>query len=197
MSEELGMRLEELESDSSLPLREGRVRAKPSYGNGAAVFWFLILTGVITFAPCILLPEWRSYQAANAAQQREEHRVSKLKAVVDRERRQLNSIQNDPTVVARLAQRDLGFHRPGDTVVTVPVDEADSFAGLTDIDGNELFIPAPVPPPVWFSRATWWLPDLNYDAIFCDSSTRPIVMLMSMSVIVVAVVLFQRRSVLQ
>ena len=167
-----------------------RVDARPR-SNGAAVFWFLILLGVSTFSPCILLPEWRAYQAAKMAEQREQHRLDTLRAVVARERRQLEAIHNDPTVVARLAQRDLGFHRPGEKVVSVPVENPDRFANIADLE-DESFVPQPVPPPLWFSQATSWLPDFNYDAIFCDPATRPIVMLMSISVIVVGVVLFQR-----
>ncbi len=159
--------------------------------NGAAVFWFLVLLGVSTFAPCIIVPEWRSYQSAKVAEQREQHRLDKLREVVARERRQVDAIQNDPTVVARLAQRDLGFHRPGETVVPVAVENQDHFARIAELDDVD-FVPSPVLPPNWFSRAMWWLPDFNYDAIFCDPSTRPIVMLMSISVIVVAVVLFHR-----
>ncbi len=161
--------------------------------NGAAVFWFLILLGVSTFAPCIIVPEWRSYQAAKVAEQREQYRLNRLKEVVARERRQVEAIQNDPTVVARLAQRDLGFHRPGETVVSVPVEDSDRFAGLVDLD-DDGFVASSVVPPAWFTRATWWLPDFNYDAIFCEPSTRPIVMLMSVAVIVAAVVLFHRSA---
>lgn len=171
----------------------GTFREMPRRG-GAAVFWVLILLGVGTFAPCILVPEWRAYQLAKVAEQREKHRIDRLKALVDRERRQLDAIQNDPTVVARLAQRDLGFHRPGETVVPVPIDYSDSQAHLADVDDDESFVPTPVVPPAWFSRVFWWLPDLNYDAIFCEPSTRCTVMLMSMSVIIVAVVLFHRQG---
>jgi hypothetical protein len=161
--------------------------------NGAAVFWFLILLGVSTFAPCIIVPEWRNFQSAKVAEQRERHRLESLREVISRERRQVDAIQNDPTVVGRLAQRDLGFHRPGDTVVPVAIENQDHYASVAELD-DEDFVPSPVLPPVWFSRATWWLPDFNYDAIFCDPSTRPIVMLMSVTVIVVAVVLFHRAS---
>lgn len=169
-----------------------RSRFRPS-SNGAAVFWLLIVLGVGTFSPCIVLPEWRGYQAAKIAEQRERHRIDQLKAVVSRERRQLDAIHNDPTVVARLAQRDLGFHRPGEKVVNVPVPDADRFADFADVDGVA-FVPQPVDPPAWFSRATQWLPDLNYDAVFCDPSTRPIVMLMSVSLIAMAAVLFRQQA---
>lgn len=182
------------ESAVMVAIERTSVRAESSPKvNGAAVFWFLILLGVSTFAPCILLPEWRAYQAAKIAEQREQHRLDTLRSVVARERRQLDAIHNDPTVVARLAQRDLGFHRPGEKVVTVPVENPDRFASIADLE-DEGFVPQPVPPPVWFSRASWWLPDFDYDAVFCDPTTRPIVMLMSVSIIVVAVVLFQRTA---
>lgn len=158
--------------------------------NGAAVFWLLILMGLSTFAPCILLPEWRDYQAAKIGEQREQHRVEKLRQVVEKERRQVEAIQNDPTVVARLAQRDLGFRRPGETVVPVSVASSSHYDSVAELE-DEDFHPAAILPPAWFSQATWWLPDINYDAIFCDSGTRPIVMLMSVSVIMVAAVLFR------
>lgn len=181
---------EAVATHSGEPRASARATGTPG-ANGAAVFWFLIILGVGAFSPCILLPEWRNYQAAKVAEQREQHRLDTLRGVLDRERRQLDAIHNDPTVVARLAQRDLGFHRPGEIMVTVPVENADRFAGLGDLDGEE-FVPKPVAPPAWFSRATWWLPDLDYDAIFCDPSTRPIVMLMSVSIIMTAVVLFNK-----
>lgn len=177
-------------SEQVLPQFLPRNEAVRAVTNGAAVFWLLILMGVSTFAPCILLPEWRNYQAAKIAEQREHHRIEKLRQVVERERRQVEAIQNDPTVVARLAQRDLGFRRPGETIVPVPVSSSNNYDNIAELD-DEDFEPAPILPPVWLSRATWWLPDMNYDAVFCDSSTRPIVMLMSVSVIMVAVALFR------
>jgi hypothetical protein len=78
-------------------------------------------------------------------------------------------------------------------VVPVPIRNADRFAALVLEEGQE-FVPQPVRPPAWVDRATAWLPDFNYDAVFCDPATRPIVMLMSVSAIVVAVVLFRPRE---
>ena len=161
---------------------------------GPAVFWMLILLGVSTFAPCIVLPEWRNYQAADIARQREQHRVDLLKAAVARHRGQLDAIQNDPTVVARLAQRDLGFHRPGETIVSVPVESQVELTAIDATEEGDAFIPEPARPPLWFSRSTWWLPGFDYDAIFCDPKTRPIVMLMSIGIVAIAVVLFRNPA---
>jgi cell division protein FtsB len=156
--------------------------------RGGLVFWTLIFMGLSTFAPCVILPEWRDYQAARAAEQREQHRLDQLRRTVERERRQLEAVQNDPAVVARIAQRDLGFRRVDSTAVAVDVPQ------IAADEGEASFVPQMVTPPEWISRATSFLPDLDYDAVFCDDRTRPVVMLMSVSLIVAAAVLFQRRS---
>jgi hypothetical protein len=149
----------------------------------------LILMGAATFAPCVILPEWREYQALRVVEQQEQYRVDQLQAAVDRERRLLEAMQRDPAVIARLAQRDLGFRRPGEQPVPVAVPEVDTTS-------DDPFEPKPVDPPELVARSLSRLPDFNYDGIFCDESTRPIIMVMSIALIVVAVALHSgRRSV--
>ena len=46
--------------------------------SGAAVFWLLMLMGLATFAPCIILPQWRQYQALDMAAQIEQHHLDVL-----------------------------------------------------------------------------------------------------------------------
>ncbi len=162
---------------------------RPTRAAGGPVFWMLALMGVGAFAPCILLPEWREYQAAQVAQQREQHRLDQLKRTVEQTRRQLEAMQNDPTVVARMAERDLGFRRADEKAVQVPVASA-----VAVEEAEPPFVARPVLPPAWFSRATAWIPDLDYDAVFCDDRTRPIVMIMSVALIAAAVLLFHRRT---
>ena len=61
--------------------------------RGGLVFWTLIFMGLSTFAPCVILPEWRDYQAARVAEQREQHRLDQLRRTVKRDRKstRLNS----------------------------------------------------------------------------------------------------------
>lgn len=173
--------------------RTAEFEGQPPLGSsdsprGGFVFFFLALMGVATFAPCVILPEWRDYQAARLVEQREQHRLDQLKRTVANERRRLEAMQNDPTVVARIAQRDFGFRRPDEAEVAVAV-------GSTEAnDDGAAFVPEPVEPPAWFAQAASVLPDFDYDAVFCDERTRPIVMLMSVSLIVLAAVLFHRRA---
>ena len=155
--------------------------------GGGLVSWLLILMGLAAFAPCIILPEWREYQALRMVEQQEQHRVDKLQAAIDRERRLLEAMQRDPVVIARLAQRDLGFHRPGEQPVPVAVPVADTAIA-------EPFHPTPVEPPKLIARSLSRLPDFDYDGVFCDEHTRPIIMVMSVSLIVVAVALHSGRE---
>ncbi len=153
--------------------------------RGGLVFWMLMAMGLGTFTPCVLLPEWREYQAMHAAEQAEQHRLDRMREVVERERHLLEAMQSDPAVIARVAQRDLRFYRPGDTTVAVDVPLAAS--------SEQPFAAKPIEPPAFLARAGGYLPRFNYDALFCDSRTRPILLAMSVGLIVVAIGLFWRK----
>ena len=155
--------------------------------RGGFVYWMLLLMGLATFTPCVVLPEWREYQALRMAEQTERHRLDEMQRVVDRERNLLDAMQSDPAVIGRLAQRDLHFHRPGDTSVAVSVP-------LTANAPQAPFVGEPIEPPVALARARSYLPDFNYDALFCDNRTRPIIMVMSVGLIVTAIALFSGKT---
>lgn len=143
--------------------------------------------GLSTFTPCVVLPEWREYQALRMAEQAEQHRLDAMQQIVDRERNLLEAMQSDPAVIARIAQRDLRFRRPGDTSIAVSVP-------LTATAIPEAFVAEPIDPPVALARARSYMPDFNYDALFCDDRTRPIIMVMSVGLIVTAIALFSTRA---
>jgi hypothetical protein len=155
--------------------------------RGGFVYWMLLLMGLATFTPCVVLPEWREYQALRMAEQTERHRLDEMQRVVDRERNLLEAMQSDPAVIGRLAQRDLHFRRPGDTSVAVSVP-------LTATALQAPFVGKPIEPPVALARARSYLPDFNYDALFCDNRTRPIIMVMSVGLIVTAIALFSGKT---
>ena len=163
------------------------IRHSPS---GGFVYWILILMGLAAFTPCVVLPEWREYQALRQGEQAERHRLEEMQRVVDRERNLLEAMQSDPAVIARIAQRDLHFHRPGDTSVSVSVP-------LTATAIPEAFVAEPIDPPVALARARSYMPDFNYDALFCDDRTRPIIMVMSVGLIVTAIALFSTSAPLR
>ena len=166
------------------------------------MFWLLVLMGLATFAPCIILPEWRQYQVLEMAAQVEEHRLEVLQRQVDHERRLLDAVRSDPAVISRLAQRELRFQRVDYRAVRVSA----PFVGVQGRQGPSCippsqggteggpFVPEPPQPPAIIARAVSLLPDYDYDRVFCDDETRPIVMCMSVGLIGVALGVFGRRQ---
>ena len=184
--------------------------AHPGRGGSGVVFWLLVLMGLSTFAPCVLLPQWRQYQAVHMVEQVAQHRLDMLNSRVGKERRLLDALRSDPVVVARLAQRDLGFRRPYEQVIPVAVPAASTMPSTLGLKHRCTTAPCrqpgcsatpcgwrskPLPPPPMLARALSYLPDYDYDRIFCEADTRSIVMGLSLALITVAFGLFTRRRV--
>jgi len=140
------------------------------------VSWLLIFMALGTLAPCILLPEWRTYQMMCMAEQAEQHRLDALAKVVAQERRLHEATRDDPAVLVRLAQRDLGFHQIGGQSVLVPVEPSTEPA-------ESAFIPHPPQMPLMLARAAYRLPDYDYDAVLCNPQLRAVVLAMSLGLI--------------
>jgi len=163
-------------------------------------YWLLLGLGFGALAPSVLLPEWRAYQAIHAAEQIQQARTDRLAAMVDRQRRALQRLQRDPAAMARLAQRALRYrrvdHRP------VRVADLEALGGAVSFDAVDVLaapeperpVPIePVKPPAWLADRLGALPDYDYEGVFCDPQTRPIILTLSVGLIGLAFVLFGRR----
>jgi hypothetical protein len=159
-------------------------------GGAGLVFWWLIIMAVAAFAPCMLLPAWREYQAAELAERVGAHQVALAEAELDALERELDAIRNDPVVVSRLARRELELRGPGDDVVAVPVSRTVHRA----VAPSPPLSLDPVKPPVAVARLARYLPDLNYDAVFCESPTRETVLFMSAGLFTLSFVLFWPKA---
>lgn len=160
---------------------------QPAERGSTVVPWLLLLMALGAFTPCVLLPEWRTYQAVHQAEQAERHRLESLRRVVDHERRLLQALTNNTAVIARVAQRELRFQEHGTQSVLVSVPPVRR-------PREEPFVPAPVLPPPILARVATYLPDYNYDRVFCADETRPIIMAMSAALTVVALCMPRRRA---
>ncbi len=150
------------------------------------MFWGLLLLAAAGLAPSLLLPEWRQYEALKIAEQIEQAEITALETELARQKRLLDAVRLDPAVVYRLAERDLGIQtEPGSYVPVRPV-----------VDGSDApppFTPQPVEPPPWIASFTSHLPDLDYDAAFCEPRSRNAMIVMSTAVLCVAFSLYGRR----
>ena len=172
------------------------MRAEPSSAprwGGAIVFWTLISLGVIVFVPCLLLPEWRNYEATRYAEQWERHRLAAMEWSVAEQRRALDALQSDPGVLARVARRELGYLRPDERAVEVGL-PAESLPATLAPAPDFLFEPTPANPPRVLRGAIGLLPDFDYDALFCEPRMRGVLMTMSLALIMCACVLFRSTN---
>ncbi len=149
-------------------------------GGSPLVFWGLLALALAGFLPCVLLPVWREYQAVALAAQVEEQRVEVMRRHVDQQRRALDALREDPAVVARLAQRELAYVRPGQSEVPVP-----GVARVVAAPATPL-TPGAVDPPPPVAAVVARLPKADYDRLFCEEPTRTIVALLSGGVLVAA-----------
>ena len=161
-------------------------------GGVGLVFWWLIVMAVAAFAPCMILPAWREYQEAELTERVRAARVAAATAEVDDLRRRLDAIHNDPAVVTRLARRELEFRKPGEVVVAVPVSgaPAPSPPSTPRAETDPL---KGVEPPVPIARLLAYLPDFNYDVLFCRSPMRETILALSVGLFVAAFVVFWPR----
>jgi len=157
-------------------------------GGSGLMFWVLIGLAVAGFAPCVLLPVWRDYQAAALVVQREAAVVGQMQADVEKQRRAVGALRTDPAVAERLAQRELSYRRPGQRQVTV------SGVPVSHVEPAALPPPQPVPPPPTLAGLLARLPRADYDRIFCEPRTRLVVMLMCGGLAAAALILYGPRS---
>jgi hypothetical protein len=155
-------------------------------GGVGLVFWMLIGLSLCGFTPCMILPAWREYQTAELNARVREAEVAELQAEVSRRRRLLDAAHNDPAVVSRLAQRELGYRRPGEIVIPVAVEALppteDEDAAVNDL--------TPAEPPVAIRRVLDYAPQWDYDALFCESPARETILGLSTVLFISAFIIF-------
>ena len=157
------------------------------FGSGSVVYWLLVLMGLLTFVPCVVLPEWRKYQSIQLAEQEMKHRVEVQTARLKNQERHLDALRSDPAALFRLARRDYGYRHFQEKVVPL---EVANYKSEFDIQ----FTPQPVEPPVPIKGIVGHLPEFEYDAIFCHEDTRLIVLGLSTLLLTVAVVVLGKRE---
>lgn len=159
-------------------------------------FWALVGMSLAAFVPCILLPEWRSYEMLEIQRQREQHRLDVTRQALDAEKRLLSAIRNDPAVIDRIAQRELKYQRADEQVVRVAVATDGSTVppdGTSPSVADRSFVPVQVKPPTPVARVVAILPDFDYDRIFCEERSRSFIMCISVALLAVAYALYGRR----
>ena len=150
-------------------------------------FWLLVLFASAMFAPCVLVPVWKDYQAIKLAERFEIATVEKMRRDIEQQGRRLDALRTDPGAVARVAQRDLAYTRQGEfsvRVETVPVPRGNTVTTAVQ----------PVRPPAAVFRALSWLSiEPAHLEVFADPVLRTTVMCLSGGLILAACLIFPPR----
>lgn len=159
---------------------------RPAADRGQFLFWVLVGLAWAVFAPCVVLPVWREYQALQYAEQVERTSLTQARAALAHEKRRLSALENDPATIRRVARRELHYRDPHE--VTIPVDVPldpsveTKAAALTRVEP-----PASV---AWIVRR---FPKTDYDRLFCDPPTRTLLMCLAGGLLLSAFVIFSPR----
>ncbi len=149
------------------------------------MFWVLATMGVAAAVPCILGPPIETYRALLAIEQHEESVARRMEERITRQVSLKEALRTDPQVNLRLAQRQLAY-RPLGRLASLgngPLDyPAPAVAGVTHAD--------PVALPRWMAC---FVPR-SLAGIYMRESTRQVVLFMSLSLIVFALVTYAPRS---
>ena len=149
------------------------------------MFWVLATMGVAAAVPCILGPPIEAYRGLLAIEQHEESVMRRMEERITRQVSLKEALRTDPQVNVRLAQRQLAY-RPlgrlaylGNSGLDYPTPVV---AGVTRADPVEL--------PRWMAC---FVPR-SLASIYTGERTRQVVLVMSLSLIVFALVTYAPRT---
>jgi cell division protein FtsB len=150
------------------------------------MFWLLVIPASVVFAACVLAPVWEDYRAMALAEHLETETVERMRADIERLERQLEGLRNDPAVIARVAQRDLGYHRSNrDIVYVAPYPSAQAYGNAisdTESEPSSLI-------DAYLNR----LPFARHRDAFLDTQTRIRLMCLCGAVVAAAFILYPAR----
>ncbi len=163
-------------------MRIRRLREPLAHG---LMFWVLATMGVVAVVPCILGPPIEAYRGLLAIEKHEESVTRRLEERITRQVSLKEALRTDPQVNLRLAQRQLAYRPLG---------------RLAYLDGSSLDYPTPVvaevtrADPVELPRWMACFVPRSLASIYTGKSTRQVVLVMSLSLIVFALVTYAPRT---
>ncbi len=151
------------------------------------VAWILILSGVATLVPTLLLPVWRDLQADQFVERFETAETESFRKLLQNKKRHMVALRTDPAVVSRVARREF-YVQTDERVVLV---DAARVAPVADA-----VVISPPSTPAFIVWMLEWSPvqvENSVFKVFCDATARPILIGLSVSLIAVSLFLFPTR----
>ncbi len=147
--------------------------------------WLMLLIGGVSLFACVFLPPWLELRALRQVHAAARRQIADLEVRLARTTRQIEHMQSDPAYLERLARKEFGIETPG--VEIIPVETREN---TTDQSASSSSSTPRVELATVLERAMRTNPLVS---VFVLEQTRPIVMAMSGVLLIVALVLLNRR----
>jgi hypothetical protein len=151
------------------------------------MFWVLAFLAVLTFAPCLLLPEWRTVEGLRLSESVKSALLQKKRDRLAGLEHKLAVLDHDPAAVGRLALRSMGYQPVQGEMVPVIVSDVRVtprfFPSESTIGQRSLVAEL----PSTIRSAASWLPSWDYDQVFARGSSRRWLMALSVGLLLAAI----------
>ncbi|MBN2445748.1 MAG: septum formation initiator family protein [Phycisphaerae bacterium] len=154
----------------------------------AVLFWLMVLAGTVALVPCVILPPLFEYHAQQAVLAATEQRNVELRDRFASVENQVESLENDPAYIERLARQEFGIVPAGVRTIPVSAAEDQPETAASDADANKPSASTEMLPDVTV-RVQQLLHRYPLARVFVWSETRPVLMLLGGIMLVSAVVL--------
>ncbi len=164
---------------------------KTASSIGTLFFWLMLLLGAGGLAPALILPAWLEHQQARAALAVQQVQVAELEQRLQAVEKQIDHLNIDPAYLLRLAEQDFGNLRiPNvESIRVAPGPVAEEPPAV-----EQPYLPADTPVPELDRYMAEFVDRYPQAYLFVDPQARPILMLLSGTLIFTAVVLLGRSS---
>ena len=148
--------------------------------------WLMLVAGGASLSACLLLPPWREARELRQERAAAERRIAELERQLTAVTKQIEHLRDDPSYLERLSRKEFGEQPPGIDFTPVevqplpPDDAPDAAEAAPQEDAADAL-----------EQATQRSPIVS---VFVLDETRPIVMVMSALLMLVALALLLRSA---
>jgi cell division protein FtsB len=153
------------------------------------MFWGLLMMAGATFAACVLVPILVEYEQLTQQLIDTQRQTAALEAELQQTEKTIEAIRTDPAAAEQSAKIGLNYRRSGERQITVLSEREIEVLGNEAAPAPEGPPPEPIPTP----RLYHGLAALPWRSLFCEPTSRRVLLITSGGMILLAFALYDGR----